>query len=99
MFLKKVSNSERKKIATSLLKYKPAIASVPQGVPVFPNLNNSTRLSQLIGPNSWFIFNVLGCGEPQLNKSRDKWKKDPNFKEMENIIKNFKVINDTYERG
>ena len=43
------------------------------GKPVFPVLNATTTLVPLIGPNSWYIFNLLNIDASLLDEPVEEW--------------------------
>ncbi|GBM65813.1 hypothetical protein AVEN_172664-1 [Araneus ventricosus] len=59
LFSKKVSDSEKKKIVDSLMKYKANEKSIPPLLYGFPVLNQTIKLHQLVGPKSWLIFSLV----------------------------------------
>ena len=43
------------------------------GKPVFPVLNNTTTLASLIGPDSWYMFNLLNIDAFVLDEPIEEW--------------------------
>ncbi|GBM05688.1 hypothetical protein AVEN_175538-1 [Araneus ventricosus] len=95
----KVSDSEKKKIAAFLMKCKVNEKSLPTGIPIFPALNHTTKLHQLVGPKSWLIFSSVEPRWEWLKNNPWAWEEDFRFKEMKTFIKNLKVVNVKAERG
>ena len=61
--------------------------------------NPELQLSEFVGPRSWFLFELLGADSGWLRKSPDEWETDTDFAEMECIISDLPVVNDTAERA
>ena len=98
LFSSGVSDSDKKKIATALLRNK-SDTPLSKGTPVFPNLLKSTKLPQLVGPNSWLLFNVTGHKSSWLKKPTTAWADDADFLELKKVVKTMKSVNDAAERG
>ncbi|GBM18157.1 hypothetical protein AVEN_151703-1 [Araneus ventricosus] len=81
------------------MRYKANEKSFPSGTSVLPVLNHITKLHQLVGPMSWFIFHLLNQAVAWLNNNPSAWEEDLRFKEMKTFIKTLKVANDTAEHG
>ena len=59
LFSNTVSDFEKGKIAATILSYKNQVSSHQKGPHIFPQLNNSTKLFHLVGPNSWLFLNLF----------------------------------------
>ncbi|GBL84134.1 hypothetical protein AVEN_118550-1 [Araneus ventricosus] len=94
-----MSDSQKKKIVATLMKYKANEKSLPSRDSVFLALNHTSKLHQLVGPMSRFIVHLLNQAAAQFNNNPSAWEEDFKFKEMKTFIKNLKVVNDTAERG
>lgn len=90
--------TEKDKIAKTLCSYK-----IPQdferGQPIFPKLKQGTKIHQLIGPKSWFIFKILGSSYEWLKSPSISWKSINEYSKIQKILASTKVVNDTAERG
>ena len=64
-----------------------------------PNLTVNTSFSDLVGPNSIFLFKNLGLDVEFLKLPVTKWITDPSYSSNIEILKGFKVVNDLAERG
>ena len=62
-------------------------------------LKPSTKLSDLLGPESWFIFHALDLGYEWLIESPDLWNSLESFQEAKRFVCNVKVVNDAAERN
>ena len=69
------------------------------GKPEFPDILEKTKLVDLVGPNTWFIFLKLKVNSDWLRKSADLWPEDSDYKLMETFVRTVKTPNDTAERG
>ena len=58
-----------------------------------------TELADLLGANSWFLFNKLKVSSDWLSTSVTLWSEDPDFCVMEEFVRTVKTTNDTAERG
>ena len=102
-----VSNHDKKLIAKNLLKHiKSTTGSCPAnrkgegfGKPVMPNLTVNASFSDLVGPDSVFLFKNLGLDVEFLKLPVTKWITDPSYSSNIKILKGFKVVNDLAERG
>ena len=61
MFSNRISNAERQQRARCLLKTR-CPKEFEKGHPTFPLLNSSTKIIDLIGPKSWFLFRSMNVG-------------------------------------
>ena len=90
--------NERSDIATSLLSYPKPQLFLP-GQPIFPDLTDETEIPELIGPRSWFLFDLLHKSPEWLRSPAEEWENDEEYNEINSIIMNLSVTNDTAERA
>ena len=64
-----------------------------------PNLTVNTSFSDLVGPDSVFLFKNLGLDVEFLKLPVTKWITDPSYSSNIEILKSFKVVNNLAERG
>ena len=108
LFDEQVPNNDKKLIATKMLKEMKASTADgwPQkrigegfGKPVMPELSADTKLADLVGGDSIFLFRNLGLDLSFLKKPVSKWQHDSSYMSNIEILKGFKVVNDLAERG
>ena len=98
LFSFKLEADEKSRIAARLLTF-PVPSSLEPGKPVFPKIELSTQLVDLVGPKSWLLFNLLGVGHSWLEKDVSLWEEDDSFRLTEAFARSVKTVNDTAERG
>ena len=98
LFSSKLSLDEKSRIASRMLTFKPP-AKGKLGKPLFQDLTPSTKIEDLLGPDSFLFFSILEAGWEWLSTDPSKWKEDPGFKELEQFVRTVKVTNDAAERG
>lgn len=98
IFSKKISNEERQQIAKKLIST-PKPKKFNPGRPVFPKLNQRTKLVDFVGPESWFLFETLGVETYWLGTPVHEWQSDVQYQEVETFVKHVKVVNDLSERA
>ena len=64
-----------------------------------PQLTIHTNISDLVGPDSWTIFNGIGVFPEFLRKTSCNWSTDQNYKYIYGQLKHIKVVNDSAERS
>jgi hypothetical protein len=69
------------------------------GLPHFPHFAATTKLSSLIGKQSWLLFQVLGISSDWLQLSPSLWQSDDAYQKIAMVARNFKVVNDLAERA
>ena len=70
------------------------------GKPVLElNLTTSTALHDLVGPQSFLLFDLLGLPWDWLGENPDVWEQSDSYLEMRDYIRTVKVTNDVAERG
>jgi hypothetical protein len=97
---------ERQNLAARLLEVRSG-ADLPRdrfgtgfGKPRFPTkLTPSTTLAELVGVDSWFMFNLLHLESDFLIVDVDQWTEVPSFVSSKSKIDAINVINDCAERG
>ena len=93
-----LSKGEKEDIAKKLRETARPEAFTP-GKPKFPILSPNTELTDLLGPNSWLIFKLLGLSGDWLWRDCSDWKEIEEFQAFENYVTHTKVINDCAERA
>ena len=58
-----------------------------------------SELVDLVTPESYKFFDILGLDHEWLSKNPDKWEEDDSFTEAKTFVTTVKVVNDTAERG
>ena len=70
------------------------------GKPKFPTmLNLSTTLSDLVGTDSWFIFDLFRLDSQFLTEDVEKWPNLISYKTSLKSIEAINLVNDCAERG
>lgn len=98
LFSNKVTATEKRQITQKLKKYN-CLQTLPKGVPTFPEVTNSTKISSLIGQNSWLLFTSLKLETNWMSDPVNKWEQNSDFQTALKFVKTAKVVNDTAERG
>ena len=73
----------------------------PLGKPLFPDQQLSRdhpELVDMVGPNSWLIFELLDCQGGWLSQNPAEWDNDDEYVRMYGIVRHLAVVNDTAER-
>ena len=71
----------------------------PRGKPVLrQRIDENTTVVDLVGPDSWFIFEALSKDYDRLSEPVTTWNMSSFFQEMESIVKTVKVVNDAAEK-
>ena len=71
-----------------------------RGIPVLRQLvDQNLHLIDLVGPESWFIFDALGLKHDWLRKHVTEWDMSTSYQEMKSFANSVKVVNDAAERG
>ena len=88
----------KKKLAVKLSEIeKPE--SCKKGKPVFPVINAATVLTDLVGPESHFLFDTLGVKRDWLTTLADTWENNGSYRKIQKFVRSVKVTNDVAERG
>ena len=98
LFSSLVSDVEKKQIVSQLLQMKED-TPLKLGIPRFPHLAATTKLSSLIGKQLWLLFQVLGISSDWLQLSPSLWQSDDAYQSIAMVARNFKVVNDLAERA
>ena len=71
------------------------------GYPELVDLETKPNLTDLIGPESWYVFKVSGTEADctWLTESCVDWPKHENYRKLKVFVEGFNVTNDTAERG
>ena len=67
-------------------------------MPSFPDMRG-TRLRDYVGPESWFIFELLKIEPDWLGLPPSSWPENPNFAKFKAIVRGMPGVNDFSERG
>jgi len=98
LFSNLVSEPEKRQIACQLLKVRQA-EPLENGIPVFPQLNTSTKLIHLVGKKSLLLFNLLNIESGWLSVPPAQWKTVDDFQQADTFVRHVKVVNDLSERA
>ena len=63
------------------------------------DLDENTSLKDLVGSNSFLIFDLLNLSWDWLRMNPDKWEDSQDYGIMRNYVRTVKVTNDVAERG
>ncbi len=63
------------------------------------SLNENTGLENLLGPESHFLFDVLGVDNEWLEDDVGKWERYASYQRAKRFVQTVKVVNDAAERG
>ena len=76
------------------------ITSSPPGKPQFQQdlLSDQPSLQVFVGPKSWFLFLQLNADGLWLQSDPENWDNCEEYKRMESILSDLKVVNDLAER-
>ena len=96
VFSSKVSDTEKAQIAKEILRRKSKYNENDLGQPTFPTLATGTKLKDLIGPKSWFLFSLFDKVD-WLAKPVKSWSSDPSFQVIFEVVTHMKVVNDLAE--
>ena len=100
LFSKKVSTDDKSRLASKLLTLQ---GNKPQSYklekPKFPVIEEKTRMEDLITPQSFKFFNILGVDCEWLAQSPDKWDQYGSYQVAREFVMTVKVTNDVAERG
>ena len=112
LFSKKLTIDEKSRLAAKLLTFEedkplhwekelePGQQSYQLGKPILElNLTPQTSLVDLLGANSFLLWDILGLDWQWLKQSPEEWDKSASFQEMKQYVCTVKVTNDCAERG
>ena len=100
LFSSKLDEDSKSRLASRNLSFedqKPA--SYPLVKPTFPTITPITQLIDLVGPDSFMFFHILGLDYEWLRVSPTEWEASQSFKEAREFVETVKVVNDCAERG
>ena len=100
LFSSKLDEDSKSRVASRILSFedkKPAAYSLVK--PTFPTISPTTQLTDLVGPDSFMFFHILGLDYEWLRVSPSKWEASQSFKEAKEFVVTVKVVNDCAERG
>ena len=72
LFSSSLSNEAKHNIAMRILTVEQP-ESFRRGKPLFPDITANTKLEDLVGPESYFLFEVLNIGRYWLQQPVDMW--------------------------
>ena len=98
LFSNKVDLDMKSHMAAKMLTITPA-EKFDIGKPEFPVIKPDTTLVDLVGENSYMIFNILNVDHTWLAKDPKDWDDDPDFKKIKAFVTTVKTVNDCAERG
>jgi hypothetical protein len=98
LFSSNVSNSLKQDIANQLHRTERP-ESFRRGKPPFPKITGKTTLMELIGPESHFLFEVLGIDTKRQADPAESWQDNNDFRVARDYVISLKVVNDIAERG
>ena len=92
-----MSDNQKKNIVKKLQSYQ--CSELKKGAQTFPVVTKNTKISSLIGQNSWLLFETLGVNTKWLKTPVQTWEKNEDYLKAMNYLKNIRVVNDVAERG
>ena len=99
-FSNKISMDQKSRLASRMLIYKSNIPKSNKLIkPKFPKVDEKTELEDLITPESFKFFTILGLNPSWLELSPDKWDDNEDYKSAKEFVTTVKVTNDVAERG
>ena len=63
------------------------------------DLTPTTMLADLVGAQSFMLFDLLGLSWDWLEVKPDKWEESSSFQQLRDYVRTVKVTNDVAERG
>ena len=91
-----VDDDQKAAMAARLLSFdKPILEPV---LPEDPDLNG-TQLCDFIGPQSWFLFQLVDYGTDWLGKNPTEWNDDPQYAAIKAVVRSWPGVNDFSERA
>ena len=98
LFSNKVDNDTKSHMAAKLLTFSQP-EKIKIGKPKFPEIKPTTKLIDLLGQNSYLLFNLLGVDSNWLCKNPTDWGKDEDYRKMREYVRTVKTVNDCAEWG
>ena len=100
LFSTKLSQDEKSRLASKLLTLQSKKLGIyPLEKPKFPKIDEKIQLVDLITPESFKFFDILGLDHSWLALNPDKWVEEESYRKAESFVKTVKVTNDVAERG
>ena len=112
LFSKKLTIDEKSRLAAKLLTFveekplhwkedlEPGQETYQLGKPILElDLTPQTCLVDLLGTNSFLLWDILGLDWQWLQQSPEEWDKSASYQEMKEYVCTVKVTNDCAERG
>ena len=69
------------------------------GRPIFKSITRNTTLIDLVGPDSWFLFETLGSNGEWLYSDVGAWQENDEYLRIKSFVQTVKVVNDPAERA
>ena len=98
MFSNKVNSDTKQQLASKLLTT-PKPNRFILGKPSFPNLDENSTITSLIGPKSWSLFQILNVDTNWLMLPPSEWNQYDSYNEVLKFVTSVKTVNDSAERG
>ena len=99
LFSAKLTLDMKSRLASKLLTFQDTF---PQSFkfekPKFPLVDENTGLFDLLTPESFKFFSILGLGYHWLSKSPDMWEENKDLKTARDFVMTVKVTNDVAKR-
>ena len=106
LFSNKVSTETKAELAKKLIRIKSKPAKqyqkgypTPVPLPKDKTEGLDVKLSDFVGKESLFMFDVLNFGKRWLKNHPSTWHTDSEYREMQSFVQNLRVVNDCAERG
>ena len=100
LFSENVTTHQKQLMAKSLKKYAAASSTVGSTCDnQCPILTSRTQLKDLVGPNSFVLFELIKIKPDFLEIPAKDWEGNPSFINIKGAISHLKVTNDTAERA
>ena len=93
-----LTNEMKESMAFQLLSILPP-DEFCRGIPVFKkNIDRCSKLCNVIGHETWFIFECLRMDKDWLYNKPEQWTANKSLKKGQKFVANIKVVNDAAER-
>ena len=100
LFSEKIDKDEKSRLAVKLLtleEEKPRDHKLEK--PKFPSVSPTTELVDLLSPESFKFFDILGLNYEWLAMDPDNWNNSDSYRTARDFVTTLKVTNDVAERG
>lgn len=99
LFDEALESHERKAMSDKLVAIPRPVIFKP-GKPVFPTekMTANPKMDDFVGERSWLLFHALNADGRWLSDDVERWELDDEFKFMQNLLFDLKVVNDLAER-